>query len=78
MPLKMKNFDDIVAKEETTVNQLFLCYHECVLSYKRRISGLESSANGFDSDRSKLLTFCEELTNSQTNPVFYESAVQVF
>ena len=70
-----KAFENIVGKAENAGNQHFLLFPQCFLPFPKQvlffIFKFIMSANAFNLDRSKILSFNKVLTLSQTCPWFY-------
>ena len=69
-------FENIVGKGENAGIQHFLPFSPCFLIFQRHfqinfVTYMIPSANAFDLDYSKILSFGKELTLSQANPGFY-------
>ena len=78
--LKEKVLENIVRKGENVGNQHFLLSPQCFLpetNFNDSVAFILASANAFNLDYSKLLSFDKELSLSQTSPGFYISAVHV-
>ena len=76
-------FENIVGKGEIAGNRQFLLFSQCFLPFPEQVQVFHShlflsSANAFNLNQSKILSFGKELTLFQTSPGFYVSAVLVF
>ena len=73
MTLGKKAFENIVGKRENTGDQPFLLFTQCFLLYQEHkslfVTCESTSANGFNSERSKILLFVKGLIYPYQNSI---------